>query len=474
MSLGIEASILALSAPPKIYSITQYNKSMERLIKTAPQVWVKGVITQLNVRGRVAYLSLAEFEENNSKPLAILDLTLWTSQLEAFNIRFAELPLPFKLRIELKIAALIEPSFYVPLGRFQPRIKDIDGSFTLGELSQTRQKILEKLLREGLLEKNKKLAFSEIPLRVGLITAPSSAAYHDFTSVLLGSGFSFQIAFVGAKMQGENTEETVLLALQHLGKMPLDVICLVRGGGAKMDLVYFDSEKICRAIANSPVPVLTGIGHEIDNSLADLAAYENKITPTDCAKFLEERLAQAFSRLVEGARLVQEIWNVEWMQARNELASQALTVKLQWEKQKSGETWRSKEWSRAIKSLVKQLLRREADRLQRNLVGLQRGPLKIWSLEKLKTFNQTKTIKSLWMQKLDAAHEGLVLKEKLMKMADPAQALRLGYSILRDTSGKILTNASQVNLGQKVINQMQDGNIESQVLTKKEIVNERE
>jgi exodeoxyribonuclease VII large subunit len=255
-------------AVKKAYTVSLYNRGVERLLKKhAKSVWVEGVITQLQVRGKAAYLTLGEFAEDDAKPKAVLDVMLWAWQLEDYNARFAQLPTPFALRPDLKVSLLLEPNFYVPTGRFQPKVLDVDEAFTLGELSLTRRKILEKLQKEGLLDKNKKLALAEVPLRIGLITAPGSAAFKDFTTVLLQSGFSFQILLASARMQGAATESTVTEAFAALAKHSLDCICLVRGGGAKTDLVFFDSENICRAIAACPVPVLTGIGHEIDRSL---------------------------------------------------------------------------------------------------------------------------------------------------------------------------------------------------------------
>ena len=223
-------------APKKAYSVLQYNRSLEKLLKAqVPKIWVKGVITQLQIRGKVAYLTLGEFEEGDTKPKAVLDVMIWSWQLEDYHARFAQLPTPFSLRPELKVSVLLEASFYVPSGRFQPRILDIDEAFTLGELSLTRQKILQQLKLEGLLELNKKRFLGDVPLRVGLISAHGSAAYQDFTTVLLRSGFSFEIFFYPARMQGLATEETVSKGLEVLSRLALDVICLIRGGGSKTD-----------------------------------------------------------------------------------------------------------------------------------------------------------------------------------------------------------------------------------------------
>jgi exodeoxyribonuclease VII large subunit len=137
-----------------------------------------------------------------------------------------------------------------------------------------------------------------LPLNIGLVTSESSAAYKDFVSTIKASGFAFSIKTIPAKMQGQNTETDIIEALGKLRECEdLDVVCIIRGGGAKTDLVFFDSYALCRAAALFPLPVLTGIGHEIDESLLDRVAHTRLITPTDCARFLVERVYTAWQRL---------------------------------------------------------------------------------------------------------------------------------------------------------------------------------
>ena len=500
------------SPAPKIFSITQYNKSVERRLREIPRVWVKGVITQLNVRGRIAYVSIGEFEEGDARPRAVLDATLWTSQLEAFNLRFAGLPTPLSLRVELKVAFLLEANFYVPTGRFQPRIVDVDENFTLGELALTRQKILERLSKEGLLRKNKERPLVSPPLRVGLVTAPGSAAFRDFTTVLLGSGFSFQITFAQARMQGEATEATVLHALELLSQLPLDVICIVRGGGSRTDLVYFDSEAICRAIAACPVPVLTGIGHEIDNSLADLVAHADKITPTDCAKHLEGMARECLGRLVEAAADLAEAWRMEFQQSWHDLSQRAATLRREWDGRRLAEDMRCREQARLLASSARRTLREERRRIDLDRTGLSRGPRKLLSLERLRFANRGQSLGHAWARWRDAraqslagaaarlkerarrllageagrqaaaakaaaagwtrglksAAESLALKGKLVHAADPARVLDLGFAILRGADGKVIRSVKQAAPGDTVTSTLRDGELESRVTARKE------
>ncbi|MDR2732736.1 MAG: exodeoxyribonuclease VII large subunit, partial [Fibromonadaceae bacterium] len=181
---------------------------------------------------------------------------------------------------------------------FQCKVADIDAVFTIGEIAITRTKIWERLMKENLHRTNGNLPMPLLPLNIGLITAESSAAYKDFTSTIKASGYAFSITTISAKMQGQNTETDIIAALGKLREYnDLDVVCIIRGGGAKTDLVFFDSYALCRAAAIFPLPVITGIGHEIDESLLDRVAHTHLITPTDCAKHLIERMDSAWHRL---------------------------------------------------------------------------------------------------------------------------------------------------------------------------------
>jgi exodeoxyribonuclease VII large subunit len=146
-----------------------------------------------------------------------------------------------------------------------------------------------------------------LPLDIGLVTSDGSAAYHDFVEELRGAGFGFQIHFVDARMQGVETELDVPRALARLARVPeVDVIVLIRGGGSRSDLIWFDKEKVARAVAVCPKPVITGIGHEIDLSVADLVAHTSRKTPTAAAQFLMEKTRALETALSEAARSLRD------------------------------------------------------------------------------------------------------------------------------------------------------------------------
>lgn len=439
----------AASAPEgkKAYTVEQYNKAVERQMKTFPRIWVKGVLTQVNARGKAVYMELADFVEGDSRPKAILPVMMWAWDFENFSARFAQLPTPFKIQTELKVSFLLESSFYVPTGRFQPKVVDVDESFTLGELARTRQKILETLRREGLLEANKRRVLADLPLRVGLISARGSAAYQDFTTVLLQSGFSFDIVFAEARMQGQETEPTVAAALRRLSRLSgddrLDVICLVRGGGSKTDLVYFDSEKICRAIAGCPVPVLTGIGHEIDRSLADIVAYEDLLTPTDCAKFLEGRVADVWSAVRRRAEGLLEAWELAYQDQGHAVMQKAEALRSNWDGRAQREVQKQSDTAHNIILASNRLIRSCREKIALNRTGLTRGPEKIVRLEVLR----------------------LDLKSKLLQASDPVALLKRGFAQVVSASGQWIRGAKDTAAGETIRVRFADGTVGARVET---------
>lgn len=182
--------------------------------------------------------------------------------------------------------------FYGPAGRLQLVVREVDPVFTVGLLARRRQETLEALAAAGLLERNQALALSELPLTIALVTSHGSAAYHDFVTTLSESGYGFRVLFVHASVQGRDAERELVSALGSLAGAGVDCCALIRGGGARTDLAVFDSRAVAEAVARAPFPVLTGLGHEIDRSVADLAAHTALKTPTKVAEHLIERVAR--------------------------------------------------------------------------------------------------------------------------------------------------------------------------------------
>ena len=175
-------------------------------------------------------------------------------------------------------------------GNVQLRMLAIDTAYTLGRLAEARELLVRTLDREGLLGRQAGLDLAVVPLRVGLVTSAGSAAAADFLDVLSSSAMAWRVALVDTRVQGDDAEASVVRGLAAAVGAGVDVVCIVRGGGSRTDLATFDRETVARAIAGCATPVLTGVGHEIDSSVADLVAHRSFTTPTACASFLVERI----------------------------------------------------------------------------------------------------------------------------------------------------------------------------------------
>jgi exodeoxyribonuclease VII large subunit len=188
------------------------------------------------------------------------------------------------------------------------KVNDADPAFALGELELKKKEILGRLKKEGLLEPNKKLYVPILPIKIGLITSMGSAAYNDFINTLKSSMFGFQIYFADAVVQGSQTQNSVLYALQTLEKLDLELVLIVRGGGSKTELFSLDNEAIARKIATYKFPVWTGIGHEIDTSVLDHVANRYFKTPTAVAEELVARFVEMKRHLEEAEHRFKSSW----------------------------------------------------------------------------------------------------------------------------------------------------------------------
>jgi exodeoxyribonuclease VII large subunit len=257
------------------------------------EVWIRGEIRDLSrpPSGHV-YFDLCGDG-------CTIPVTLWAGDRSVVNavLRRAGGALRMTDGTEVRIRAQV--AWWAERGRVALRMLSIDTAFTLGRLAEARERLVQTLRAEGVLALQQRLEVALVPLRVGLVTSSGSAAEADFLHTLEASGRAFVVTRADARVQGMEAEPSLLAALDALVRVepPLDVICVVRGGGAKTDLAAFDLEAVVRAIAGMPVPVLTGIGHEVDVSVADLVAHRSFKTPTACAAALVDAVDLYCARL---------------------------------------------------------------------------------------------------------------------------------------------------------------------------------
>ena len=250
-------------------------------------VWVRGEIQGWNERGGHAYFSLADDTPGRQ---AVVRVQFFAAARQRLRPLLAKHRLRLTDGMKVRIFGYLD--FYAPGGQLGLKLADLDPRFTLGDLAQQRDQVLRRLAADGALDANRRHRLSAVPLRVGVVTSAGTAAWHDFHDELRRSGLGFRLVLADTRVQGPEAGRRVARAIRALSahalmhrndEQGLDVLVVIRGGGSRNELATFDAEPIARAIAEAPVPVLTGLGHEIDRSVADEVAHTSLKTPTACA-----------------------------------------------------------------------------------------------------------------------------------------------------------------------------------------------
>jgi len=251
--------------------------------------WVIAEISELKINNSGhCYLELIEKDSNQDKIIARARATIWSYTFRMLKPYF-ETASGISLDKGIKILVKAKVTFHEQYG-LSLNILDIDPGYTLGDMERKRQETLRQLEKDGVLEMNKQIPFPTAPQRIALISSETAAGYRDFMNQLLSNtyDFTYYVKLFPAIMQGDEAIPSLTKALDkiYLHENFFDIVVIIRGGGSKSDLSCFDSYDLAYHITQFPLPVLTGIGHEQDISVTDLAAHTKLKTPTAVAEFL--------------------------------------------------------------------------------------------------------------------------------------------------------------------------------------------
>ncbi len=288
------------------FSVVELNSRVRDALRRGfpDEVWVRGEVQNLSRSGAGhTYFSLVEKAVQGDRAQGRLDVALFRDDRRAVARALAEVP-GAELGNDVEVRIRGRVTVYPPSGRYQLVMTAIDPIFTVGGIAANRERVLRALAAEGLLDANAGRELALVPLRVGLVTSAGSAAYHDFVHELEHSGYAWQVAVADVRVQGAAAARRIKWALGQLSQLDVDAVVLVRGGGSRADLAPFDTDLVARAIAAMPVPVITGVGHETDRSVADEVAYAACKTPTACARLLMGRVDEFVGRLDDAAQRV--------------------------------------------------------------------------------------------------------------------------------------------------------------------------
>ena len=379
-------------------------------------VWVTGEIKGFRpAPGKHLYFDLIE-ERNGQR--AVISVAFFLGVQTRLRPKLARANLELADGVKVRIFGSLD--MYAPSGRISFKMNDLDPRFTLGDLEAQRDEVLRRLRATGRFLDNHETYLDPVPLNIGLVTSLNSAAYNDFVQHLRASGIGFTVFELGASMQGDDCPRSVSAALAQLGRQDdLDVIVLIRGGGSKNDLAWFDNEQIALAIMDCPLPVLTGIGHEIDRHIADDVAYESFKTPTAVAAMLIERVLE--------------------YRDESEATWEAISARVQ-----------------AVVDLTSGRLDVIAHRIATSTRGVVER-----SDERLR--GSTRRLALAARARLDRAEVRLDASEGHVRLLDPVHTLARGWSITRNGRGEVVRSAGDASPGDELVTTVANGTIRSTV-----------
>lgn len=291
------------------YSLRQLNLMVRDAIEMhlPDEYWVEAELSECRERGGHCYMELVEKEESTHTPIARASAKCWRQTwqiLEPYFERVTYQPLRAGLKVLLKVYAQYHEAY-----GFSWIVTDIDPTYTIGDMARKRQEIIRQLKEEGVFDLQKELQLPLFCQRIAVISAEGAAGYGDFMRQLEDNpyGLHFDITLFPAIMQGEQVEQSVIAALEEIyvqsqqltanGQKPFDVVCILRGGGATADLSGFDTLALAEHVANFPLPIITGIGHDRDESILDMVSHIRVKTPTAAADLLIDHLQQVLLRI---------------------------------------------------------------------------------------------------------------------------------------------------------------------------------
>lgn len=403
------------------FTVAQLNQIIGGAIQQLfpDDLWVEGEISNLNrSRAGHVYFDLVEPATPGTTSEARLSVVLFSQTKQIVNNQLKRQNVGRLVDgMAVRIRAAVD--FYQQQGRLQLRMTGIDPRYILAAMAAERDALIARLHADGITELNKLLPIPLVPLRIGLVTSEGSAAAADFVAELEATGFSFSVTMCDTRVQGDLAPATLVAALRTMYRSSFDVIVLIRGGGSRGDLAVFDNEELARTIAQAPVPVLTGIGHEIDRSVADVVAHTSLKTPTAVAS----ALAASVARYVE---------HVETQWHNITIVADSAT--------------------RVAEQHLGALARRGA---LAGREGLQLADERLTS--------QAKDLPKLADRALRDATAQIDHLDARVRAADPAVLLRRGWSITRSSSGAVIRTVADVAPGDTLVTAIADGTIISNV-----------
>lgn len=428
----------------KAMSLLELNALVGEVIDQAftRSYWVEAELSEIRERGGHCYMSLVEKDEGRNTPVAQAQARCWRNRWLMMRPYFERIT-GQQLHAGMKVMLQVHPQFHALYG-FSWIVDDINPEFSLGDMMRHRQEILHQLKAEGVIDLNKQVPLPRFAQRIAVVSSATAAGFGDFQNQLEHNdwGLKFSIHLFPATMQGEQVEQSVIEALNDIYRQmdQFDVVVIIRGGGAVADLSGFDSLLLAENVANFPLPIITGIGHERDESVIDFVSHTRVKTPTAAAAFLIDHLASVYDEICTTQERI-----ARYIDQRMRTEAQRLST-----------------LSTAITSLFSLTKVRQEARITALGDRLSHAVTQRLHDEQHKIDLLATRLPSPIAQRLLREHHQLDMLAEKVRSLDPQLLLQRGYSMTLH-EGKIVKDASLLRPGDHIETLLAQGKVRSTV-----------
>lgn len=448
-------------------SLFELNQQIKNVLKSSfsGPVWLIAEISELKEnRNGHCYLELVEKDPTGNRIKARSRAIIWAYTYRMLKPYF-ETSTGQMLQAGIKIMVSVTVEFHEQYG-LSFEIKDIEPSFTIGEIEKQKQEILERLIGEGVLDMNKQTDFPLCPQKIAIISSPTAAGYTDFMNQITQNafGYKFYIKLFPAVMQGMETEASISTALEKIYNYEdfFDIVVIIRGGGASIDLNCFNNYNLAFLVTQFPVPVLTGIGHEKDETILDVVAYQKLKTPTAVAEFLIDRLHSFETQLDEIYLTLADQVGSKMIAARNELAIKGHKLSTLVSKSIAAREIQLERMKTNLPRLADKLINKKQAEVSNYIYLISKSiPKKLKQkqeqLLKVKLVCRAYTNSFLKTKKLTLRH-----CDEVIRHMNPENILKRGYSITLNNGSPVLS-AKSLKKGDEIETLLYQGRVKSTV-----------
>ncbi len=428
----------------KTITLLELNRLVREVIECEMpnEYWVEAELSECRESRGHCYMELVQYEEDRAAtPLARASAKCWASKWMLIRPGFERIT-GQRLHAGMKVLLKVYAQFHEAFG-FSWIVTDIDPTYTLGDMARKRQEIIRQLKAEGVFELQKELRLPLFCQRIAVISSETAAGYGDFCNQLADNpyGFRFETRLFPATMQGEDVEQSIIAALERIYDLPFDAVVIIRGGGATSDMSGFDTLALAENVANFPIPIITGIGHDRDESILDMVSHTRVKTPTAAAAFLIDHLKTVLDAINDAQDRITGYTQQKLSVLKAQLSAIAETLP-------------------RIFTTVKTRYEARLDALNNRLIATVRQSL-VTHQSRINVFEERLPI--LLDRRLMTEKHRLQLIEEKAKSLDPTLLLKRGYSItLKD--GKALRDATVLRPGDEIETRLANGTIRSTVI----------